>query len=73
MSEEHILNYKIVLFDTSGPGKTCIIYRYMTGNFSSNILATPGASFTTKTIIMKDENQSIKFEIWDTTGSKITT
>ena len=33
-------------------------------------MATPGANFTTKTIFLKDENQSIKFEIWDTAGQE---
>jgi len=65
MSEEDILNCKIVLLGTSAPGKTCIINRFVNNSFSYNLTATTGASFTSKTIFMKDENQYIKFEIWD--------
>ena len=33
-------------------------------------MATPGANFTTKTVFLQDEKQSIKFEIWDTAGQE---
>ena len=42
----------------------------MTDSFSSTLGSTPGANFTTKTIFLKNENQSIKFEIWDTAGQE---
>ena len=29
-----------------------------------------GANFTTKTVFLQDEKQSIKFEIWDTAGQE---
>ena len=32
--------------------------------------STPGASFTTKTVFLKEYDQSIKFEIWDTAGQE---
>ena len=68
MSEEDRLNCKIVFLGTSAPGKTCIIGRFVYNEFSYNFMATPGASFVSKTIFMKDENQYIKFEIWDTSS-----
>ena len=57
---------KVVLIGESGVGKTSIISRYITNTFSSVLTATPGASFTTKTIYLKEYKRSIKFEIWDT-------
>jgi small GTP-binding protein len=33
-------------------------------------MATPGANFTTKTVFLQEEKQSIKFEIWDTAGQE---
>ena len=65
MSEEDILNCKIVLLGTSAPGKTAIISRFVCNEFPHNLTATPGANFVPKTVFMKDENQYIKFEIWD--------
>ena len=70
MSEKEALQCKVVLIGESGVGKTSIINRYMSDTFSTVLTATPGASFTTKTVFLKDFNQSIKFEIWDTAGQE---
>lgn len=42
----------------------------MTNTFNPAIGSTPGANFTTKTVLMEEENQSIKYEIWDTAGQE---
>ena len=68
--EKKAIPCKVVLIGESGVGKTSIISRYMTDKFSATLGSTPGANFTTKTIFLKDENQSIKFEIWDTAGQE---
>ena len=70
MTDKEALQCKVVLIGESGVGKTSIINRYISNTFSSVLAATPGASFTTKTIFLKDFNQSIKFEIWDTAGQE---
>ena len=61
---------KVVLIGESGVGKTSIIKRYITNKFSATIGSTPGANFTTKTVFLEDEKQSIKYEIWDTAGQE---
>ena len=33
-------------------------------------MSTPGANFTTRTILMEEESCSIKYEIWDTAGQE---
>ena len=68
--EKKAIPCKVVLIGESGVGKTSIISRYMTDSFSSTLGSTPGANFTTKTIFLKNENQAIKFEIWDTAGQE---
>ena len=68
--EKKAIPCKVVLIGESGVGKTSIISRYISNTFSSVLMATPGANFTTKTIFLKDEQQSIKFEIWDTAGQE---
>ena len=70
MTDKEALQCKVVLIGESGVGKTSIINRYISNTFSSVLTATPGASFTTKTVFLKDFNQSIKFEIWDTAGQE---
>jgi len=68
--EKQSIPCKVVLIGESGVGKTSIISRYISNTFSSVLMATPGANFTSKTIFLQDENQSIKFEIWDTAGQE---
>ena len=70
MSEEGATNCKVVLIGESGVGKTSIISRYITNTFNSQQLPTTGATFISKTIILEDENSSIKFELWDTAGQE---
>ena len=70
MTEKEAMQCKVVLIGESGVGKTSIINRYISNSFSSVLTATPGASFTTKTVLFQEYNQSIKFEIWDTAGQE---
>ena len=70
MEDEGALTCKVVLIGESGVGKTSIISRYTTDSFKSQLMSTPGANFVTKTVIMEETNQSIKFEIWDTAGQE---
>ena len=70
MTEKEALQCKVVLIGESGVGKTSIINRYISNTFSALLTATPGASFTGKNVFMKDYNQSIKYEIWDTAGQE---
>ena len=70
MGEKEALQCKVVLIGESGVGKTSIINRYILNVFSTTLTATPGASFTTKTVFLKEYEQSIKFEIWDTAGQE---
>ena len=68
--EKEAFPCKVVLIGESGVGKTSIISRYISNTFCSVLTATPGASFTTKTIYIQECKQSIKFEIWDTAGQE---
>ena len=61
---------KVVLIGESGVGKTSIINRFVNNNFSSVLMSTSGANFSSKTIFLEEENKSINFEIWDTAGQE---
>ena len=68
--EEGAKTCKVVLIGETGVGKTCIISRYVNNSFKEQVNSTLGANFLTKSIIMEDYKQSIKFEIWDTAGQE---
>lgn len=68
--ENQAQSCKVVLIGESGVGKTSIISRYTTNTFSSVLMSTPGANFTSKTIFLEEDNKSLKFEIWDTAGQE---
>ena len=65
-----MLSFKLVLIGESGVGKTSLIKRYVSNTFKSNMVPTPGGSKTTKTMLFKNYNKSIKFDIWDTAGQE---
>ncbi len=68
--EKGALRCKVVLIGESRVGKTSITSRYISNTFSSVLMATPGGNFTTKTIFLEDEKQSIKFEILEAAGQE---
>ena len=67
---ERAITCKVVLIGESDVGKTSIISRYISNGFSSLPMSTPGANFTTRTVLMEEESCSIKYEIWDTAGQE---
>ena len=67
--ENEFCTCKVVILGEPGVGKTSIISRYVTNQFSPVVISTTGASYSTKILKIDDEN-SIKFQIWDTAGQE---
>mmetsp|Transcript_28333 Transcript_28333/g.39141 ORF Transcript_28333/g.39141 Transcript_28333/m.39141 type:complete len:206 (-) Transcript_28333:139-756(-) len=63
------LRVKLVLLGNSGVGKSCIVLRFVRGQFDLNSKVTIGASFLSQTLALQDGN-TVKFEIWDTAGQE---
>jgi small GTP-binding protein len=59
---------KVVLIGDSGVGKTSIISRFTKDTFNNEEMSSSSAQFTSKTIQINE--QSIKFDIWDTAGQE---
>ncbi|KAL4358620.1 hypothetical protein AHAS_Ahas09G0304900 [Arachis hypogaea] len=59
------LRVKLVLLGDSGVGKSCIVLRFVRGQFDPTSKVTVGASFLSQTIALQDST-TVKFEIWDT-------
>ncbi|KAG8390597.1 hypothetical protein BUALT_Bualt01G0100500 [Buddleja alternifolia] len=63
------LRVKLVLLGDSGVGKSCIVLRFVRGQFDPTSKVTVGASFLCQTIALQDST-TVKFEIWDTAGQE---
>ncbi|KAM0852100.1 hypothetical protein ACQ4PT_051972 [Festuca glaucescens] len=63
------LKVKLVLLGDSGVGKSCIVLRYVRGQFDPTSKVTVGASFLSQTLALEDST-TVKFEIWDTAGQE---
>ena len=59
---------KVVLLGQAGVGKTCIISKFVTGEFNPNTISSLSAQYISKTISFQDK--AIKFDIWDTAGQE---
>jgi small GTP-binding protein len=53
---------------TSGVGKTCLVLRYTSDQFSSTFITTIGIDYKTKKL--KYKNQNIGMQVWDTAGQE---
>lgn len=69
-TENNTISIKVALVGESGVGKTSIINRYVSNLYRSNFIPSMSASYSNKTIEIKDFKKFIKFEIWDTLGQE---
>ncbi|KAJ8512421.1 hypothetical protein OPV22_002855 [Ensete ventricosum] len=63
------IRVKLVLLGDSGVGKSCIVLRFVRGQFDPTSKVTVGASFLSQTLALEDST-IVKFEIWDTAGQE---
>ncbi|XP_074581777.1 ras-related protein RABF1-like [Curcuma longa] len=68
-SDPKNLRVKLVLLGDSGVGKSCIVLRFVRGQFDPTSKVTVGASFLSQTLALQDST-TVKFEIWDTAGQE---
>ena len=68
--DKKIPGCKIVLLGDSGVGKTCIISRYISGNFDESSATTNGASYCSKNVNFDKLGKNLLLDIWDTAGQE---
>lgn len=66
--EETNLLFKVVIIGDSSVGKSNLMTRYTTNEFSQDTPATIGVEFMTKSV--KVEGRDAKVQIWDTAGQE---
>jgi Ras-related protein Rab-7A len=59
---------KIIVLGDSGVGKTSLLNRFVTSEFSQTYKATIGADFMRKEIVIDDKH--ISLQLWDTAGQE---
>lgn len=63
-----ITSIKLVLLGEAAVGKSSIVLRFVSNDFSENKEPTIGAAFLTQRVNIND--YTVKFEIWDTAGQE---
>ncbi|CAB4253265.1 similar to Saccharomyces cerevisiae YOR089C VPS21 Rab family GTPase required for endocytic transport and for sorting of vacuolar hydrolases [Maudiozyma barnettii] len=63
-----ITSIKLVLLGEAAVGKSSIVLRFVSNDFSENKEPTIGAAFLTQRVNINDH--TVKFEIWDTAGQE---
>ena len=69
-SGKQVTGNKIVLLGDSGVGKTCLISRFISGQFDANVNSTNGASYASKKVDYPHLGKSLVLDIWDTAGQE---
>lgn len=64
----NVTSVKLVLLGEAAVGKSSIVLRFVSNDFSENKEPTIGAAFLTQRVVIGDH--VIKFEIWDTAGQE---
>lgn len=67
-SQKYDYILKCIIVGDGGVGKTALSVRYTEGKFKDDYKMTIGVDFSTK--ILNVDNQSVKFQIWDTGGQE---
>lgn len=61
-------HYKLVLLGDTAVGKSCLVVRFVRDEFFEFQEPTIGAAFLTQRLVL--DNTTVKFEIWDTAGTR---
>ena len=64
-------HYKLVLLGDTAVGKSCLVVRFVRDEFFEFQEPTIGAAFLTQRLVL--DNTTVKFEIWDTAGTRACT
>jgi len=62
-------SFKVVVLGDQGTGKTCLVVRYIEGQFTPLQESTIGAFYLAKSVALKD-GRVVKMQLWDTAGQE---
>ena len=66
-----LVAFKCVMLGEQSVGKTCLVNRFIKGNFAE-VESTIAGDFKAKVVKIQDDDQDVKIrlQIWDTAGSE---
>merc|ERR1712216_1087638 len=65
---EKQLVIKLLMLGDSGVGKTCLLLRYASDEYSDTFISTIGIDFKNKTVEL--DGKQVKLQLWDTAGQE---
>lgn len=66
MNQDYL--FKLIIIGNSGVGKSCLMHRVTTNEFSEDHEVTVGVEFGS--MLIKMEDTTFKLQIWDTAGQE---
>jgi small GTP-binding protein len=64
--------FKYIVIGNSGVGKSCIVNRFISDEYTEELESTIGVEFGAKVVQLEGEgrNHTVKLQIWDTAGQE---
>ncbi|CAC9553049.1 putative small G-protein [Leishmania infantum JPCM5] len=62
---------KVIVVGDGNVGKTCMLRRFVRGDFVEQYRKTIGAEFMEKDVFLRSSNTTVKLMLWDTAGQEV--
>lgn len=62
---------KVIVVGDSNVGKTCMLRRFVKGDFIAQYRKTIGAEFMEKDVFLRSSDTTVKLMLWDTAGQEV--
>ncbi|CBZ26485.1 putative small G-protein [Leishmania mexicana MHOM/GT/2001/U1103] len=62
---------KVIVVGDGNVGKTCMLRRFVRGDFVDQYRKTIGAEFMEKDVFLRSSNTTVKLMLWDTAGQEV--
>ncbi|KAK7201617.1 small G-protein [Novymonas esmeraldas] len=62
---------KVIVVGDGNVGKTCMLRRFVKGDFVEQYRKTIGAEFMEKDVFLRSSNTTVKLMLWDTAGQEV--
>lgn len=62
---------KVIVVGDGNVGKTCMLRRFVKGDFIEQYRKTIGAEFMEKDVFLRSSNTTVKLMLWDTAGQEV--